>query len=91
MYHSDIQFADWNADGCSDILQLRSVFVSNCAGAFVELATRATAATGDTLYTALPADWNGDGRADLLYIDAATRQWFVVRSTGRGTRICACC
>ena len=81
---SMVTMADWNADGCSDILQLRTVFVSNCAGAFVELATRATAATGDTLYTALPADWNGDGRADLLYIDAATRQWFVVRSTGEG-------
>jgi len=81
---SMVTMADWNADGCSDILQVRSVFVSNCAGAFVELATGATAATGNTLYTALPADWNGDGRADLLYIDAATRQWFVVRSTGEG-------
>jgi RHS repeat-associated protein len=81
---SMVTMADWNADGCSDILQVRSVFVSNCAGAFVELATGATAATGNSLYTALPADWNGDGRADLLYIDAATRQWFVVRSTGEG-------
>ncbi len=81
---SMVTMADWNADGCSDILQVQTVFVSNCAGAFVELATRATAATGNTLYTALPADWNGDGRTDLLYIDAATRQWFVVRSTGEG-------
>ena len=81
---SMVTMADWNADGCSDILQVQRVFISNCAGAFVELATRATAATGNTLYTALPADWNGDGRADLLYIDAATRQWFVVRSTGEG-------
>ena len=81
---SMVTMADWNADGCSDILQVRSVFVSNCAGAFVELSTGATAATGDTLYTALPADWNGDGRADLLYVDAATRRWFVVRSTGEG-------
>ncbi|MBK7902053.1 MAG: hypothetical protein IPJ97_03195 [Proteobacteria bacterium] len=81
---SMVTMADWNADGCSDILQVQRVFVSNCAGAFVELATFATAATGNTLYTALPADWNGDGRADLLYIDAATRRWFVVRSTGEG-------
>lgn len=81
---SMVTMADWNADGCSDILQVRSVFVSNCAGAFVELATGATAATGSSLYTALPADWNGDGRADLLYIDAATRRWYVVRSTGEG-------
>ena len=34
---SMVTMADWNADGCSDILQVRSVFVSNCAGAFVEL------------------------------------------------------
>ncbi|MDH5272772.1 MAG: FG-GAP-like repeat-containing protein [Gammaproteobacteria bacterium] len=81
---SMVTMADWNADGCSDVLQVQTVFVSNCAGAFVEIATRATAATGATLYTALPADWNGDGRADLLYIDAATRKWFVVRSTGEG-------
>ena len=81
---SMVTMADWNADGCSDILQVQQVFISNCAGAFVELATRATAATGNSLYTALPADWNGDGRSDLLYIDAATRQWFVVRSTGEG-------
>jgi hypothetical protein len=72
---------DWNADGCSDIVQVRSVFVSNCAGALVELSTGATPATGSTLYTALPADWNLDGRTDLLYVDAATRQWFVVPST----------
>ena len=81
---SMVTMGDWNADGCSDILQVRSVFVSNCAGTFVELATGATAATGNTLYTALPADWNADSRTDLLYIDAATRQWFVVRSTGEG-------
>jgi RHS repeat-associated protein len=81
---SMVTMADWNADGCSDILQVRSVFVSNCAGAFVEMSTGATIATGNSLYTALPADWNSDGRADLLYIDAATRQWFVVRSTGAG-------
>jgi hypothetical protein len=81
---SMVTMADWNADGCSDILQVQQVFISNCAGAFVELATRATAATGNSLYTALPADWNGDGRADLLYIDAATQKWFVVRSTGEG-------
>ena len=81
---SMVTMGDWNADGCSDIVQVRSVFVSNCAGALVELATGATPATGSTLYTALPADWNVDGRTDLLYVDAATRQWFVVPSTGEG-------
>jgi RHS repeat-associated protein len=81
---SMVTMGDWNADGCSDIVQVRSVYVSNCAGSFVELGTGATPATGHRLYTALPADWNGDGRTDLLYIDAATRNWFVVSSTGGG-------
>lgn len=81
---SMVTMGDWNADGCSDILQVRSVFLSNCAGAFVEIGTTATPATGSKLYTALPADWNSDGRTDLLYIDAATSNWFVVPSTGNG-------
>ncbi len=81
---SMVTMGDWNADGCSDILQVRSVFVSNCAGGFVEIPTTATPATGNRLYTALPADWNSDGRTDLLYIDAATNRWFVVPSTGSG-------
>jgi RHS repeat-associated protein len=81
---SMVTMGDWNADGCSDVLQVRSVFVSNCAGSFVELATQSTPATGSALYTALPVDWNTDGRTDLLYVDAATGQWFVVASTGNG-------
>ena len=69
---SMVTMGDWNADGCSDVLQVQSVFISNCAGGFVELNTTATPATGDGLYTAMPADWNADGRTDLLYVDAAT-------------------
>lgn len=76
--------ADWNADGCSDVMQVNSVLVSNCAGAFTEVPTSPTPPTGDGVYTVLPADWNGDGRVDLLYVDAASRQWFVVASTGAG-------
>jgi YD repeat-containing protein len=81
---SMVTMGDWNADGCSDVLQVQSVFISNCAGGFVALNTRATPATGDWAYTALPADWNADGRTDLLYVDAATRKWFAVASTGEG-------
>ncbi len=81
---SMVTMGDWNADGCSDIIQVRSVFISNCAGDLVEIATGSTPATGSSLYTAMPADWNGDGRTDLLYVDAASRQWFAVASTGNG-------
>ena len=81
---SMVGMGDWNADGCSDLFQLFNVFVSNCAGGFVRIPTLATAATGDYLYTVLPADWNADGRTDLMYIDAASTSWFVVPSTGSG-------
>jgi RHS repeat-associated protein len=81
---SMVTMGDWNADGCSDVIQVRSVFVSDCAGSLLEIATGSTPATGSSLYTAMPADWNGDGRTDLLYIDAASKQWYVVASTGHG-------
>ena len=81
---SMVGMGDWNADGCSDLFQLFNVYVSNCAGGFVRIPTLATAATGDYLYTVMPADWNADGRTDLLYIDAASTSWFVVPSTGSG-------
>jgi RHS repeat-associated protein len=81
---SMVTMGDWNADGCSDLIQLRKVFISNCAGGFVAVLTGAGAATGAELYTVMPADWNGDGRTDLLYVDAATYDWMVVPSTGSG-------
>jgi RHS repeat-associated protein len=84
MLDSMVVTADWNADGCSDVMQVHKVLVSNCAGGFSEIPTSPTPPTGDGLYTVLPADWNGDGRADLLYVDSATREWFVVASTGEG-------
>lgn len=82
MQESMVGMGDWNADGCSDIFQLFTVYVSNCAGSFAQVATRATPATGDRLYTVMPADWNADGRTDLLYIDAASSNWYVVPSLG---------
>jgi RHS repeat-associated protein len=75
---------DWNADGCSDVLQLRNVYVSNCAGGFRRIETAPTPPPGDPPYTVIPADWNADGRTDLLYVDGATRRWFVIASTGDG-------
>lgn len=84
---SMVTSGDWNADGCTDIVQVPSVYVSDCAGGFVEIPTRATPAAGNRIYTALPVDWNGDGRTDLLYIDAATSHWYVVPSTGTGAGV----
>lgn len=81
---SMVTMGDWNADGCSDIVQHSEVYLSDCAGSYVLIGTGATTGTGNTILTAIPADWNGDGRSDLLYIDAATSNWFVVRSTGEG-------
>jgi hypothetical protein len=65
-----VSLADWNADGCSDLVQVYSVYVSDCAGSLNEIRTGATTATGASLLTVLPADWNGDGRSDLLYVDS---------------------
>ncbi len=81
---SMVTLGDWNADGCSDIVQVTAVYLANCAGNFAWMRTNATPATGDSIYTAVATDWNEDGRTDLLYIDAATKKWFVVASTGPG-------
>jgi RHS repeat-associated protein len=81
---SMVASGDWNADGCSDLLQTRTVLVSNCAGSFLALATGASTATGAPVRTVVAADWNGDARTDLLYIDHSSKQWHVVASTGEG-------
>ncbi|HWJ05782.1 MAG TPA: RHS repeat-associated core domain-containing protein, partial [Steroidobacteraceae bacterium] len=81
---SMVAMGDWNADGCSDIVQLQTVYVSDCAGRFVEVPTRPGPATGSELYTVVAADWNGDGRTDLLYVDASSKRWMAIPSTGSG-------
>ena len=82
--------ADWNADGCTDFLQVSSVLISDCAGDFSEIPTGASNAKldADGRATVLPVDWDEDGRSDLLYVRAGGGfvgdTWYVVRSTGGG-------
>ena len=87
IFLSLVATADWNADGCSDVLQVRTVLVSDCAGGFKDVVTSPTRATGDGPHTVLPADWNGDGRTDLLYVDYYTNTWHVIPSTGDGAGV----
>ena len=81
---------DWNADGCSDLLQVSSVLISNCAGDFVQVALPTSDIVLDSngYPNVLPADWDEDGRTDLLYVSSASgkspNHWYVVRSIGNG-------
>jgi RHS repeat-associated protein len=77
---------DWNADGCSDVIQVFTVLLSNCAGGLAAMGTGVSPnmATGTDLYTAMAADWDEDGRTDLLYVSSSGSAWHVVRSTGTG-------
>jgi RHS repeat-associated protein len=82
--------ADWNADGCSDFVQITSVMISNCAGDFTEIPTGASNVARDASgnATVLPVDWDEDGRTDLLYVRAGSgllgNTWYVIRSTAAG-------
>ncbi|MFO1394051.1 MAG: polymorphic toxin type 10 domain-containing protein [Steroidobacteraceae bacterium] len=81
---------DWNADGCSDLVQVSSVLISNCAGDFREVALAPVGIVQDAVGspTVLAADWDSDGRSDLLYVSSASGKspntWYVIRSTGTG-------
>ena len=75
---------DWNADGCSDLLRVSKILISNCAGGFASITTGSTNVVGDAV---LPVDWDEDGRTDLVYlhkVNSNTNTWYVVRSTGSG-------
>jgi RHS repeat-associated protein len=69
---------DWNGDGCTDIISLGGVYVSNCAGGFT---TIGSPWAGNPIST-IALDWDGDGNTDLLYDNNGT--WYVARSTGTG-------
>ncbi|MGH9929066.1 MAG: toxin TcdB middle/N-terminal domain-containing protein, partial [Pyrinomonadaceae bacterium] len=69
--------ADWNADGCTDIIADGTSFISKCAGGF----TSFTMPAGNT-GTQMVADWDGDSRSDILYVYSGT--WYVAKSTGEG-------
>ena len=81
---------DWNADGCSDFLQISSVMISDCSGHFTRIATGATniQRDADGHPVVLSGDWDEDGRTDLLYVRSGGgfvgNTWYVVRSTGTG-------
>jgi RHS repeat-associated protein len=70
--------ADWNADGCTDIVGSK-LYISNCAGGFSELSGGAGSAT-----SIMATDWDGDSRSDLLYVNTSNNTWYVIRSTGEG-------
>ena len=83
---------DWNGDGCADILQAASVWLSNCAGGFGSVDTGAAGVVYDFSGSAtlLAADWDEDGRTDLLYVSTyggSGNRWYVVRSTGNGAAV----
>jgi len=73
-----VDFADYNDDGCTDILTATALLLSACDGTApvsVALPTGVTAVGG--------MDWNGDGRRDVL-VKQANGNLGVVLSTGAG-------
>jgi len=75
------RLADFNADGCTDIVTLTTVFVSACDGSFRRIATGGVPSNPGAQ---LLADVDGDGRTDLLYIDNLQKTWYALRSRGDG-------
>ena len=67
---------DWNGDGCSDIVTVNTIYISNCTGGFTTLQPNA----GGSSYWAV--DWDGDGQTDLVYVNSGTL--YLIRSTGSG-------
>jgi RHS repeat-associated protein len=73
-----VDFADYNDDGCTDILTATALLLSACNGTApvsVALPSGVTAVGG--------MDWNGDGRRDVL-VKQANGNLGVVLSTGAG-------
>jgi RHS repeat-associated protein len=73
-----VDYADYNDDGCTDILTTTQLLLSTCNGnisTFVPLPSGVTAVGG--------MDWNGDGRRDVL-VAQSSGNLGVVLSTGTG-------
>jgi YD repeat-containing protein len=76
--NSAVDFADYNDDGCTDILTATQLLLSTCNGTPsipVALPAGVTAVGG--------MDWNGDGRRDVL-VSQSSGTLGVVLSTGTG-------
>ncbi len=74
-----VDFADYNDDGCTDVLTQTQLLLSACNGTApvaVPLPSGATGAIGGM-------DWNGDGRRDVL-VTQSNGYIGVVLSTGTG-------
>ncbi|MES1190002.1 MAG: FG-GAP-like repeat-containing protein [Steroidobacter sp.] len=71
---------DWNGDGCTDILTVSAIFVSNCNGGFKQLLTGAPNPGNNIVPTAI--DWDGDGLTDLVFRNSTTNTLWLIRSNG---------
>jgi RHS repeat-associated protein len=71
-------FADYNDDGCTDILTQTALLLSACNGT---TATSVALPSGTTAVGGM--DWNGDGRRDVL-VAQSSGYLGVVLSTGTG-------
>ena len=73
-----VDYADYNDDGCTDILTTTQLLLSTCNG---NIATSVPLPSGATAVGGM--DWNGDGRRDVL-IAQSNGDLGVVLSTGSG-------
>lgn len=79
-----VTVADWNGDGCTDIVTTKSVYASDCKSTLTAIASTPLpgAAGGVASYPALAVDWDGDGQTDLIFSNGSS--WQLYRSTGNG-------
>jgi RHS repeat-associated protein len=61
----NIGFANWNDDGCTDLVYSQSVYISGCDGS-------APTQLPITPQIVATLDWDGDGRTDLLVVNGTT-------------------